>query len=49
MFLLNKAEQNNNKAVLKIVEAEATLKNAEKPKIPKSRKTLTIFLWNLYY
>ena len=40
MFLLNKTEQNNNKTVLKIVEAETTSKNAEKPKILKSRKTL---------
>jgi hypothetical protein len=44
MFLLNKTEQNNNKAVLTFVEAEPTIKNAEKPKIQKSRKTLSKYL-----
>ena len=40
VFLLNKTEQNKKFAVLYIVEAETTTKNAEKPKILKSRKTL---------
>jgi hypothetical protein len=36
---LNKNEQNKTSDVLVFVEAETTLKNAENPKILKSRKT----------
>jgi hypothetical protein len=39
--MLNKSEQNQTSDVLLSVEAEATLKNAENPKIHKSRKTST--------
>jgi hypothetical protein len=37
--MLNKNEQNKTSDVLLDVEAETTLKNAENPKIHKSRKT----------
>jgi hypothetical protein len=37
--MLNKIEQNRTSDVLVDVEAETTFKNAENPKILKSRKT----------